>query len=51
MKYVVQMASGGMICIPKFMTFGSDIQAKFRLLPQHEMLQCSYYRSATGRIR
>jgi hypothetical protein len=33
MRYTFEMAAGGMIHIPSFMTIGSDIQAIVRLLP------------------
>jgi hypothetical protein len=33
MKYTVEMASDGMICVPSFMKIGSGIQVILRLLP------------------
>jgi hypothetical protein len=44
MKYIVEMASGGIIYVPSFMEIGSVIQVILRLLPrQSEGLQCWYY--------
>jgi hypothetical protein len=44
MKYTVDMASDGMICIPSFIRIGSGIQIIIRLLPrQSERQQCWYY--------
>jgi hypothetical protein len=44
MKYVTEMASGGMTYIPSFMTIDSGIQVILRLLPQQfDWLQCWYY--------
>jgi hypothetical protein len=31
----IEMAWGGLICIPSFMTIGSSIQAILRVLPKH----------------
>jgi hypothetical protein len=35
MKSAVEMTSGGLICIPSFMTIGSSIQAIWRILPKN----------------
>jgi hypothetical protein len=44
MKYIVEMASDGMIYIPSFMKIGSGIQVILRLLPQQsKRQQCWYY--------
>jgi hypothetical protein len=44
MKYVAEMASGGTIYIPSFMTTGPSIKVILSLLPQQsERLQCSHY--------
>jgi hypothetical protein len=40
MKYAVEMASGGMIYIPSFVTICSGIQVMLRLLPQ-QFKSCS----------
>jgi hypothetical protein len=43
MLYVVEMAAGGMIHVPSFMTVGSVIRVILRLVPQQlESLQCFY---------
>jgi hypothetical protein len=44
MKYAGEMGSGGMICIPNFLTIGSGIQVILSLLPrQIERPQCWYH--------
>jgi hypothetical protein len=44
MKYVVEIASGGLIHVADFITIGSRILVILRLLPQQfHMLQCWYY--------
>jgi hypothetical protein len=44
MKHVVQMTSGGIIYIRRFMTIDSDTSVLLSLLTQHfEGLQCFYY--------
>jgi hypothetical protein len=44
MKFAVEMASGGMIYTPSFMTIGSGIQLILRLFHQQsEALQYWYY--------
>jgi hypothetical protein len=44
MKYIVDMASAGMIYIPGFMKIGVDFEAVFRFFHQQfERLQCWYY--------
>jgi hypothetical protein len=43
-KYVIEMASGGMICIPSFMMTSSGIPVILTTVPQQfEGLQCWYY--------
>jgi hypothetical protein len=43
-KYAIEMATGGMIYIPKFITICSGIQVILRLIPQQfERPQCRYY--------
>jgi hypothetical protein len=40
----LEVTSGGMICIPSFMTIRSAISVILRLLPQQfQRLQCWYY--------
>jgi hypothetical protein len=44
MKHAAELASGGMMYIPRLMKIGSDIQIIFSLLPQQfERLQYLYY--------
>jgi hypothetical protein len=44
MKYSVDVASNGIIYVPRLMKIGSDIHVILRLLPrQSERLQCWYY--------
>jgi hypothetical protein len=44
MKFAVEVAPGGIIYIPSFMTIGSGIQVILRSVPQQfETLQCWYY--------
>jgi hypothetical protein len=44
MKYTVEMASDGMIYVPRFMKIGLGIQVILRLLAQQsEKLQCWHY--------
>jgi hypothetical protein len=35
MVYAIEMASGGMIYIPIFMKFGTDVQAMLRFFPSN----------------
>jgi hypothetical protein len=43
MMYAKEMASGGMIYMPRFMTTGSGIQVILKSLPHRfERLQCPY---------
>jgi uncharacterized protein YraI len=44
MKYVTEMASGGITYVPRFTTIDSGIQVTLRLLSQQfNWLQCWYY--------
>jgi hypothetical protein len=43
MKYAAEMALGGMVCIPSFMTISYGIQVTLRLLPQFQGLNSWYY--------
>jgi hypothetical protein len=37
MRYTIEMMSGGIICLPSFMTFGSGFQIIISLLPQQSI--------------